>query len=37
LPPRLVCWAMAVCGCKAGRRANDESRTRRSIMFVLLR
>jgi hypothetical protein len=37
LPPRLVCWAMAVCGCKArGSRAKDESRARRLIMFVLL-
>src|SRR5215475_8961379 len=34
LPPRLVCWAMAACGCKAGSRAKDESRIRRLIMFV---
>src|SRR5262249_38643319 len=36
LPPCVVCWATAVGGCRAGRRAKDESRTRRLIMFVLL-
>jgi hypothetical protein len=36
LPPGLICWAMAVRGCKAGSRAKDESRARRLIMFVFL-